>query len=442
MNKDFSIRKFFVRLLIILPLIYIGFGWWIGVNYGQKSVIFGPYADIPIVVKTNLLGYSFEDISGSKALVMVVPPKEADKPDQDSTYFKITGYFEVPGTWNFDFSPSDNDMVLPKTFAMTGSYSRAICYELKNPRHRLGSLSVSELYDLLKAAGRTKDTLKLMPYFFIARLEEKYPWLYSDTVFLSRAMSNIFKNDMVPYDILGLVGILVLFIALSIRSIWLWMYYLYWVFAYWFGRIGYHDPNLIMSNEGQQLILWSFWNGFIQKEGRLFLLIAFVLSAIGFGILGIIYLFKHVIPRMKRETEDFLKIDKDIQKRKELSIESVEFKAIHYDINRKLIQYAKTDKYFLGLSDDKKDILIEEAMLNHHVHVLGPTGSGKTSLVILLLSRQAIEKGRGCCFIDFKGDEVFKRYVQQKAKENGRKFYYFSIDPNEASIGYNPLSSA
>ena len=193
----------------------------------------------------------------------------------------------------------------------------------------------------LKQAGRTKDTLKLMPYLFISRLEEKYPWLYSDTVFLSRAMSNIFKDNMVPYDILGLTGILVLFIALSIRSIWLWMYYLYWVFAYWFGRIGYHDPNLIMSNEGQQLILWSFWNGFIQKEGRLFLIIAFVLSVIGFTVLGIIYLVKHVIPRMKRETEDFLKVDKDIQKRKELSIENVEFKTIHYDINKKVKSVCK-----------------------------------------------------------------------------------------------------
>lgn len=132
------------------------------------------------------------------------------------------------------------------------------------------------------------------------------------------------------------------------------MYYLYWVFAYWLGRIGYHDPNLAMSNEGWQVILWSFWNRFIQKDGRLFLIIAVVLSIIGFTILGILYLVKHVIPRMRRETEDFLKIDKDIQKRKELSIESVEFKAIHYDINRKLNQYTKTDKYFLALSDDKK----------------------------------------------------------------------------------------
>jgi type IV secretory pathway TraG/TraD family ATPase VirD4 len=441
MEKSFSIKGLFIRLLIVLPLIYIGFGWWVGLNYGQKPVIFGPYENIPVVMRDSLLGSSLSDVSGSNALVMVVLPKEADKLDQDSTYFKITGYFEVPGAWDFDFLPSGNDIILPKTIAMTGSYSRAIFYELKNPRHRLGSISVSELYDLLKAAGRTKDTLKLMPYLFLEKLEEKYHWLYSDTVLLSRAMSNIFKDNMVPYDILGLTGILVLFIALSIRSIWLWMYYLYWVFVYWFGRIGYHDSNLVMTNEGLQVICWSFWNGFIQKEGRLFLIIAFVLSVIGFTAFGIIYLVKHVIPRMRRQTEDFLKVDRDIQKRKELSIESVEFKAIHYDINRKLNQYAKTDRYFLGLSDDKKDILIEESMLNHHLHVLGPTGSGKTSLVILPLSRQAIDKGRGCCFIDFKGDEVFKRYVQQKAKEKGKKFYYFSIDPSESSIGYNPLSS-
>ncbi|MFA4889501.1 MAG: TraM recognition domain-containing protein [Candidatus Omnitrophota bacterium] len=441
MNKDFSIKKFFVRLLIILPLIYIGFGWWIGINYGQKPVVFGPYSDIPVVVKTSLLGSSLEDISGSNALVMVVPPKEAGALEQDSTYFKITGYFEVPGSWDFDFAPSGSDTILGKTFAMTGSYSRAIAYEFKNPRHRLGSLSVREFNDLLKTSGRTQDILRLMPYLFISRLEEKYPWLFSDTVLLSRAMSNIFKDNMVPYDILGLAGILILFIALSTRSIWLWMYYLYWVFAYWFGRIGYHDSNLAMTNDGWQVIRWSFWNGFIQKEGRPFLLIAFVLSVIGFVALGFIYVVKHVIPRKRRELEDFLKIDKDIQKRKELSIESVEFKAIHYDINKKLSQYAKTDKYFLGLSDEKIDILVNEGILNHHLHVLGSTGSGKTSLVILPLSRQAIEKGRGCCFIDFKGDEVFKRYVQQKAEEKGKKFYYFSIDPNEASVGYNPLSS-
>lgn len=329
MNRDISIKKLLVRILLLLPLIYIGFGWYVGLNYGRKAVLFGPYPDIPVVMKTHLLGSSLKDISGSNAMVMVVPIEKLNSAEQDSTYFKIAGYFEVPGTWRFDFSPSSKgnaEFSWKKTFAMTGSYSRAIAHELKNSQRRIGSLSVAELQDFLKATGRTKDIEKLMPYLLISRVEEKYPWLYSDTVFLSKAMGNIFKDNLVPYDILGLVGILVLFIALSIRSIWLWSYYLYWVFAYWLARVGYHDPNLSFSNEGWQVILWSFWNGFIQKEGRLFLVIAVGVSVIAFGVLGFVYLVKHILPRKKRELEDFLKIDRDIQKKKELSIESVEFK--------------------------------------------------------------------------------------------------------------------
>ena len=39
--------------------------------------------------------------------------------------------------------------------------------------------------------------------------------------------------------------------------------------------------------------------------------------------------------------EDFLKVDKDIEKRKELSIETVEFENVHYDINKKISQYER-----------------------------------------------------------------------------------------------------
>jgi len=405
----------------MLPILYVIVGWYIGLSFGQKSVIFGPYEDIPIVLK---------DISGANNVVMVLPQEEVSK---DPNAFKIAGYFKLPDTWDFEFKG--------KLFAMTGSYSRAICHELQKPIHRLGSLSVEELNNYLKITKKGLDTFKLLPYLFLAKFEEKYPWVYSDTVFLPKAMSRVFKDNLVPYDILGLVGILVLCIALPLRKIWLWLYYLLWVFSYWFGRIGYHDPNLASSNEGWDLILWSFWHGFIQKEGRVFLIIAFVISAIGFSAIWYIYLTKHAIPRKRRELEDFLKIEKDVEKRKELYIENVEFKTIPYDINKKLSQYQKTEEYFLGVSDDNKDIIVNEAMLNHHLHVLGPTGSGKTSLVILPLSKQAIEKSRGCCFIDFKGDEVFKRYVQQKAKKKGKRFYYFSIDPNELSVSYNPLFS-
>ena len=300
MDKSFSIRKLAVRLFLILPLIYIGFGWYIGLNYGRKGVILGPYPDIPVVMKTKLLGSSLKDISGSTALVMVAPPGEADKTDQDSTHFNIAGYFEIPGTWNFDFMPSVADPGFKETFVLTGNYSRAIAHELKNPKRSLGSMSVSQLNDFLKAAGRTKEMEKLKPYLFLARLEEKYPWLYSDTVLLSKAMGNIFNDAMVPYDILGLTGLLVLFIALSIRSVWLWMYYLYWVFAYWLGRIGYHDPNLILSNGGWQVILWSFWHGFIQKEGRLFLIIAIGGSVIFFGAAGLVHIIGCILKKNEK----------------------------------------------------------------------------------------------------------------------------------------------
>lgn len=441
MDKPLSLKQKFIRLLILIPLFYIGFGWYIGINYGRKGVILGPFDNIPVVMKTSLLGSSLEGISGSKAMIMVVPPQETVKPDPDSTYFKISGYFEVPGTWNFDFTPYGNDAAFLKTFVMIGEYSRAIAHELKNPKRRIGSLSVKELSELLKASGSSRDVSALAPYLFISKMEEKYPWLYSDTILVSKAMGNIFKDNGLPWDILGLVGIAIFFVVMATRSFWLWFYYLFLVFACWFGRIGYHDVNLAFSNDGWQVILWSFWNGFILKEGRIFLIIAFGLSAIGFAALGIIYLVKHIIPRKKRELEDFLKIDKETQKRKELSIETIEFKQVRFDINRKLNQYAKTDKYFLAISDDKQDIVVEESMLNRHLHVLGPTGGGKTSLVILPLARQAIEKKRGCCFIDFKGDEVFKKYVQARVKEKGKKFYYFSIDQNEPSIGYNPLFS-
>ena len=441
MDKPFSLKGLFIKMLLLIPLIYISFGWYIGLNYGRKAALFGPYKDIPMVMKNRLLGSSLSEISGSNVLVMVVPSGESGKSDRDSTYFKLAGFFKVPGTWNFDFTPSDADSSFKETFTLTGSYSRAIAHELKNPKRSLGSLSVSQLNDFLRAAGRIKDMEKLKPYLFLARMEDKYPWLYSDTVLLSRAMGNIFKDNLLPYDILGLVGIGVFFIGLAARGFWLWGCYLFWVFAYWLGRIGYHDINLAFANDGCQIILWSFWNGFIVKEGRLFLVTAAGLYVLSSVVLVIVYVFKHILPRKKRELEDFFKIDKDALKRKELSIETVEFKKVRYDINKKLSRYNKTDKYFLAVSDNKQDVVVEEGALNRHLHVLGPTGGGKTSLVILPLSRQAIEKGRGCCFIDFKGDDVFKKYVQQRAKEKGKKFYYFSIDPHEPSAGYNPLSS-
>ena len=431
MQEGFSIKK----LLLTLPVIYIMVGWGIGLLFATQPVIFGPYQDVPVIIKT-----SFFDTLLDKPVAFVVPLEKLKDRDPDAIYVYITGHFEVPGRWVFksrlgrDFDPEDKAM-------LTGSMSRAIMYEEKNPDKSLGHYSIDELSSFINKYGKPFDSLQIIPFVIISNFEKTFPYLYSGSVLLPNSMGRIFNDKIIPYDMLGLVGLVIVIIAFCLRSFKLWAYYLYWVFAYWFGRIGYHDPNLMSSEYGQRVILWSFWNGFICKEGRVFLALALGLSVILFGVLWYIYLTKHIIPRKKRQMEDFLKIDREAPKRKELSIDTVEFKDTHYDINKRIAQYAKTDKYFLGVSDQKQDITIDEYLLTHHLHILGPTGSGKTSLAILPLAKQTIDKGRGCCFIDFKGDEVFKRYVQKSAKEKGKKFYYFSIDPNEPSVGYNPLSS-
>ena len=295
MKNDFRVKKLFMRILLMAPLVYIGVGWCIGLSYGCKSVIFGPYHDVPVVLKTGLLGCPLEYISGTKAMMMVVPVRDPMKNTQDSTYFKRACYFEVPGSWKFDFRPSGNSYGLEKTFILCGSYSRAICHDIKNPGRSIGSLSVSDLNDFLKKTGRIADMKRLSPYLFLSSIEKKYPYLYSGTVLLSNAMGNIFNDNMVPYDILGLVGIVVLFIAFAMRNLFLWMYYLYWIASYWFGRIGYHNPILAFSFEGWQVIFWSFWHGFILEEGRIFLVIALGLSVIVFGILGIMQIPKQIL---------------------------------------------------------------------------------------------------------------------------------------------------
>jgi hypothetical protein len=88
MYKRFSLKKLFVRIMLLIPLIYICFGWYVGLNYGRKGVILGPYTDIPVVMETKLLGSSLKDISGSNALVMVVPPEKVTKLGQGATFLK------------------------------------------------------------------------------------------------------------------------------------------------------------------------------------------------------------------------------------------------------------------------------------------------------------------------------------------------------------------
>jgi len=54
MDKPLSLKQKFIRLLILIPLFYIGFGWYIGINYGRKGTILGPFENIPVSMRTSL----------------------------------------------------------------------------------------------------------------------------------------------------------------------------------------------------------------------------------------------------------------------------------------------------------------------------------------------------------------------------------------------------
>jgi len=299
MKKEFNLKKLFLMLLLLLPAIYVGFGWYVGLNYGRKPVIFGPYPDVPVVISTSILDSPVKELAETDAIVYLSSPRDTQRAGRirGKAYVNIRGYFELPGSWSFDFPPfyyRKAQYTHHETFLLTGGYSRAIAHELKNLKCSIGYYSLDELGSFLKAAGRTTDLKKLKPYLFLASLEEKFPYLYSETVLVSKAMGNVFSDELVPYDILGLCGICILFIAMAARDAWLWLYYLYWVASLWFGRIGYHDPNLSLTKEGWHVIGWSFWHCFIVKEGRLFLVIALGVSVITFGISGLIYMAKRI----------------------------------------------------------------------------------------------------------------------------------------------------
>lgn len=98
---------------------------------------------------------------------------------------------------------------------------------------------------------------------------------------------------------------------------------------------------------------------------------------------------------------------------------------------------------FLGydFKNRKPAILTDEERLRH-VQILGGTGSGKTSSLILPMIRQDMGRGRGLVFVDAKGDIATARTMYQLAVEAGREgdFLMFSMSNPEKSNTYNPLA--
>ena len=461
-KKPVSLKSRIWGILLILPLVHIAACWGVGLVYNRWPIHLGPYktqmeAEIHDAMKPG--GEPYWSICSEKRKVESIQIRAADKKlgvVVDYAYEERPIGFLYPDFWFISFPKEkgwlgDGKYREQRFTILKAGYGFARAYNSDKKEQRYADARVEQVEEILHQGNNPKDLIKWKRYEWLRKFERsKFFWL------VGNGLGNPFRSDIsyrqtkpleigdyelfIFSDVLGIVGCLILWLSWAVKDLRLWFYYLFWVFAYWFGRVGFWAPNMAFKIEGW---LAMFYNCFdwVLVEGRLFLLLAIVLSVPLILRIGFVYLTRHLIPRIKRGAEDLMKVDKDKEKRKETAIDSVEFKEVKFDIAKKLQGFARRQEYFLGLDDDKKDITIKEQMLTYHVHIMGSTGSGKTSLGILPLGHQALEKGRGCCFVDFKGDEVLKKYLQQKTLEKGKKFYYFSFDSTENSIAYNPLLS-
>lgn len=81
---------------------------------------------------------------------------------------------------------------------------------------------------------------------------------------------------------------------------------------------------------------------------------------------------------------------------------------------------------------------LTEGQLNHHVHIVGASGYGKTVLISHII-KQRIENGKGLLFIDLKADMdtilKFSQYVINAGRIDDLRI--FSLTEKEMSIPYN-----
>lgn len=88
-----------------------------------------------------------------------------------------------------------------------------------------------------------------------------------------------------------------------------------------------------------------------------------------------------------------------------------------------------------------KEETLSEGQLNHHVHIVGASGFGK-SVLLEHIVKDRITKNKGMMFIDLKGDvetiERFKRYAKEVNREHDVQI--FSISDQTISSSYNLIN--
>lgn len=85
---------------------------------------------------------------------------------------------------------------------------------------------------------------------------------------------------------------------------------------------------------------------------------------------------------------------------------------------------------------------ITEKQLNHHLHIVGASGFGKTVLISHIL-KSRVDSGRGVLFIDQKGDRETIEQFTSDVRAAGRidDLKVFSLSAHDQSANYNLLSN-
>ena len=103
------------------------------------------------------------------------------------------------------------------------------------------------------------------------------------------------------------------------------------------------------------------------------------------------------------------------------------------------------DSLFMGVNaHDNSPVLVPRKIVNEHVHFLGGTGSGKTSVGIMGLMTQLIRAGDcSVVVLDMKGDDsALFHSARIETERTGRWFRWVTSTAGRATYLFNPLDQA
>ena len=106
-------------------------------------------------------------------------------------------------------------------------------------------------------------------------------------------------------------------------------------------------------------------------------------------------------------------------------------------LNKEQVEFRKkqSKEYFIGYTDLKERVSLDEKELNQHILLTGTTGSGKTTVIGSLIE-SAIINGKPVIFVDGKGERKTILEIKSLCEAYGKKVHIFSdLD----TMTYNPL---